>query len=727
MRAAKSILCAGAALSIVLASPSWAQESASATEAAEAAPSGEIVVTARKRSETASTVPDSLVVLGSDMIVNMSIKQAGDLGRTLPNIGFKQDLSVTSSFISVRGITSTRNTDPALSLVIDGVQAASASQIRQQLFDIDQMEVLKGPQGALYGRNAIAGAINVVTKKPTNIVEGRGEFGFGNAGSMEGSVSLSGPIIEDVLLFRVSGFFHDDKGSIRNTALDENVDFKTNKTGRVRLLFTPTPDLELDFKYNHDDYKGGSYYYVITRAVGDPFPTANPRSNSNSFGNSPVSVPISVNYATIDDASLNMSYDMGFATISSITAWSRTKERYGVPGEGIGSGGPGDLDFLPPEFIGNSQSYNVKAWSEEVRLTSNANGPFRWQVGAFYTNIKRRDTLPVYIPDGVNPLEDTAILLFPNGTRRKIDAYAFFGQLEYDILDTLTATFGMRYDKEKRSQVDLDDPTAPKRRATFDLPTPKFSLAWKPVRGQMVYATVARGFRSGGFNAPRTIFDEVYKQEEVWSYELGYKGSFMNGRARVVAAVFHQDIKNKQDFLFDSTVAAQSVYTIPKSWVRGVELELNLEPIDDLKISAAGGIMDSKVQEYEVGPLFPQPVTNASIIGNKLSNFSHWTASVAVDYTASLTADWNAKLHVDYSVRGKNYWDVTNIDREKNVGLLAANIGIENERWGVSLWGTNLTNTKYWSAWYNQQVTGLPDIGNPAEPRRYGARVKIKL
>ncbi len=97
-------------------------------------------------------MPDSLVVLGSDTITNMSIKQAGDLGRSLPNIGFKQDLSVTSSFISVRGITSTRNTDPAVSLVIDGVQAASASQIRQQLFDIEQMEVLKGPQGSLYGR-----------------------------------------------------------------------------------------------------------------------------------------------------------------------------------------------------------------------------------------------------------------------------------------------------------------------------------------------------------------------------------------------------------------------------------------------------------------------------------------------------------------------------------------------------------------------------------------------
>src|SRR3569833_930633 len=133
----------------------------------------EIVVTARKRQERAENVPDSLVVLNEASLENMQVHQAGDVGRLFPNFVLRQDLSVTSTFISTRGITATRNTDPAVSLVIDGVQTTNASEIRQQLFDLERVEVLKGPQGSLYGRNAIAGAINVVTKQPM----GRKRFG----------------------------------------------------------------------------------------------------------------------------------------------------------------------------------------------------------------------------------------------------------------------------------------------------------------------------------------------------------------------------------------------------------------------------------------------------------------------------------------------------------------------------------------------------------------------
>lgn len=689
---------------------------------------GEILVTARKRSESASSVPESLVVLNSDLIASKGITQAGDLGKTLPNVRFQQDLSVTSSFISIRGITATRNTDPAVALVIDGVQASSASQIRQQLFDIEQIEVLKGPQGALYGRNALGGAINVVTKKPTNTLEGRAEFGFGNAKSVEASASLSGPLIENRLFFRVSGYFHDDNGSIENTALHTNVDFKTNKTGRARLLWDDGGLLTADMKLNHDEFKGGGYYFVITRAKGAPYPVGNPKSNSNSFNFSPTSVPISMNYSTIDDASLNINYKLGFAKLTLISAASHTKERYGIPGEGIGSGAPGDLDFTPTEILGNSQTYNVKTWSQEARLTSDTASSFRWQLVGYYLNVNRDDTLPVYVTNGVSPLQNIPPF-FPNGTKRKIKAYAVSAQIDYDLLDGLTATAALRYDHERRTQLNQDDPNPATNRdaATFDLPTPKFSIAYKPARGQLVYATAARGFRSGGFNAPRTRFSPVFKQEEVWSYELGYKGRLFDNALTVAAAAFDEDIKNKQEFVFDVGNASQTIYNIPKSSIQGVELELTYRITPQFSLNAAGGLMKSKIKSFNDGPLFPTPFTNASVIGNRLPTFSHWSSSFGFDYNTLIGGGKKLKVHADYALRGKNYWDTSNRDVEKNIGLLGANITLDDKYWGLTLWGSNLTNTKYWSTWYNQDVTGLPDVGYPAEPRRFGVKLRLNF
>src|SRR3569833_559556 len=384
----------------------------------------EIVVTARKRQERAENVPDSLVVLNEASLENMQVHQAGDVGRLFPNVGLRQDLSVTSTFISIRGITATRNTDPAVSLVIDGVQTTNASEIRQQLFDLERVEVLKGPQGSLYGRNAIAGAINVVTKKPTNQWEGNASVGFGNlagigdVGSQDAALSISGPIVRQMLSFRVSAMYRNDDGMIRDPAVgNHTTDFKSDKAFKLRLLYTPSESLSLDLKLNYDGYRGGSYYFAITRPTGAHFPASDPSSNSNTFIYPPTSTPITVNDSNIVDESLRTTYNIGFVTLNSVSAHSVARERYGVPGEGIGGDQPGDLDFTPANIIGNSQSYAVDSWSEELHLSSNGVGPLRWMGGLYYLTVSRNDTLPVYLLNGsTNP--SAWLILFPRGTHR---------------------------------------------------------------------------------------------------------------------------------------------------------------------------------------------------------------------------------------------------------------------------------------------------------------------
>jgi iron complex outermembrane receptor protein len=688
----------------------------------------EIVVTARKREERAENVPDSLVVINEASLENMQVHQAGDIGKLFPNLGLRQDLSATSTFIAIRGITATRNTDPAVSLVIDGVQITNASEIRQQLFDVERVEVLKGPQGSLYGRNAIAGAINVVTKEPTNQWEGRASVGFGNlagisnVGSEDAFLSISGPIVEHLFSFRVSAMYHNDDGTIRDPAVgNHTTDFKSDKAFRLRLVYSPSEPLNLDFKLNHDGYRGGSYYFAITRPMGAPFPTSDPSSNSNTFIYQPTSVPISVNYSNVVDESLRATYNFGFATLASVSAHSIATERYGVPGEGIGGDQPGDLDFTPANIIGNSQSYDVDSWSEELRLSSNGAAPLRWMGGLYYLTVSRNDTLPVYLLNGsANPA--AWLILFPRGTHRNIKTYAGFTQLDYDFTSRLTGALGLRYDREDRDQFDKDNPTAGTRYATFQLPEPKISLEYKPVPRQMVYATVSRGFRSGGFNAPRSIFQVVFEPEKLWNYELGYKGTWLAGTLRTNAAAFYEDITDKQDFVFDGVNAAQTIYNIPKSRIAGVELETTYQPSSRLTLNASLGAMDSKIKEFRFGELFPVALSNSQIVGHRVPGFSHWSAQMSADYIQPIVPALTGLFHLDYSVRGKQYWDVTNIDVEKNINLLGAALGFERDRYTLKLWGTNLLNTRYWSNWFNQQITALPDVGYLAEGRRYGVR-----
>ena len=687
----------------------------------------EVVVTARKRSENAQYVPEAMVVLDPTAIESLDIKQAGDIAKYFPNMGYRQDLSVTSTFISIRGITATRNTDPAVSLVVDGVQTTNSSAIRQDLTDVAQMEVLRGPQGSLYGRNAIAGAINVVTTMPTNVTEGRATLGFGNADSTDGSIAVSGPIIKDVLFFRASADYHDDDGDIRDPAVDNHtVNFKTDKVGKLRLVYKPTDGLVVDLKYDHDDYMGGAYYFDLTRPIGAPFPYSDPASNSNTFTFNPMSVPISVNYSTIEDTSLRVTDELPFATLSSVSAYSSVAERYGVPGEGIGGDQPGDLDFTPANIEATPQTYNVASWSEELRLTSNGSGPFRWVAGVYYLDLHRDDTLPFYLLNGTTD-QSKWIIYYPLGTERNVKQYAGFAQLDYDITSKFTATLGIRYDSEHTDQFDKDNPAGGVRTADFELPQPKLSLSYKFEPGQMIYATASRGFRSGGFNTPRSIFDVVYSPEELWSYEAGYKGEWLGGVLRTNAAAFYEDIKDYQDFVFDGVNASQTIYNIPKSHIEGVELELAYEPVKRLVLSANMGAMQSKIEEFQYGPLFPDPLVNSQIVGHHLPGFSHWGAQLAADYSQPLQDNLTASAHVDYSLRGKNYWDVTNIDVEKNVALMAANFGLERDRLRVSVWGTNLLGTRYWSNWFNQQITGLPDVGYPAEPRRFGVRLTARF
>jgi iron complex outermembrane recepter protein len=728
----------------------------------------EVVVSARRREENVFEVPQTITVLGAEKIEKQKITTIPDVAALYPNIGYTYDLSPTSTFISVRGIGSSRNTDPAIAIVVDGVQASNASVTRQELFDIEQIEILKGPQGSLYGRNASGGAFVISTKKPTNETKAKVAVGYGNVNAIDVNAALSGALIEDQLYYRVAGSYHDDDGSVMNRALDLPVDFSTNKTARARLLWEPTANFSADARFSIDDMETGTYFHAITRPIGVPHGGKYANSNSAAAYNaSPDSNPISVAFGQIVDVSLKLDYDFGPVKVTSITAVNDTWERYGRIGEGRGRGargeGPGDFGWSnglraePPlggSDFGNEQTYKVDSVSQEFRLLSNdTNSNLRWDIGGYFIFVDRDDTLPVYVDfDGDGILQDETVIINPLGTEKNTDAFAVFANVDYDFTDALTFSVGLRYDEEDRNQTNRDDLTPSGfQEASFDDIQPKFSLSYAANDSQIFYGTVSRGFRSGGFNVPISTFPDVYDKETLWSYEIGHKGRYMDNRLQVNLAAFYEDISNKQTFTFDSRTVSQVTYNIPESEVYGLEADATFAATDSLTLGVAAGWMDSEIKEFQFAEFFPinipglgeqlsidfasaigtgviGGVTNDDFVGNNLDLFSHWSITFTGDYVQPVgNTGWDFIVHADYAVRGDNNWEVINTDVEKDVHLLNGNVTLEKGNWAVSVWATNLLDTDYWSSFQSGAVQGLPDIGHKATERRFGGTIKYSF
>ena len=220
----------------------------------------EVVVTAQYRQESLQDVPVSVTAFTADDIARAGIESTQDFINLTPNITMDDSFTLGNTFVQVRGVAQINNADSPVAIVVDGVPQNNQKQFKQELVDIERIEVLKGPQGALYGRNAIGGAINIVTRQPTNELEGFLRAGAGNGGLQKLSGALSGPIIDDTLLFRVTGAYKDFDGVIDNTFLDEKVDFYTTRDLRARLLWRPTDALDVDFRYAWSDADGGCCY-----------------------------------------------------------------------------------------------------------------------------------------------------------------------------------------------------------------------------------------------------------------------------------------------------------------------------------------------------------------------------------------------------------------------------------------------------------------------------------
>ena len=672
---------------------------AAAQDAAQSVALEEVIVTSQRREQPLQDVPVAVTALSGREIEARGIASTHDVLPTIPNVTYDESFTIGNSFVSVRGVSQINNADSPVAIVVDGVPQNNQKQLRMELFDVERIEVLKGPQGALYGRNAIGGAVNIVTRAPSNQFEGWMQAGLGSGDLRTASAAVSGPIVADKVLFRLSGAYTDTDGNVRNTFLGETVDFFTSKDLRGRLLFKPTDTLSIDVRASWSNLDGG--------AVMDA--SMNPADPDNANRKVlPRSDILGTSARRISDAAVKLDWRTTAGTFTSISSYTDLTENY-----------YGDLDFCnpvdcPKGIFGlgpqadQRQALDVQLLSQEMRFTSPDDEAMRWIAGAFYINTRRDlQTVGNFLIPNLPPLT-----VINNNESNDNDAYSVFAQVDYDFTKRTTLGVSARYDKDERKQTDIGTPSGATRSISFDKVQPRVVLSHKFTDEQLGYVSYGTGFRSGGFNG---IGGRPFKAETLDNYELGYKSTWLDRRLRVNAAAFRSKSHDYQFFYVDFNAGgAQVIDNLSKVELTGAELEVQAQIARRWSLYSSLGLLDSDIKEFD--PALTVPAAR----GNRTPRTQKSSLSVGSQYEFPL-GSLTGRVRADYSRWGKRYWHPDNVDVRDPVNMLDVRVSVSGDKWTMTAWGRNLLNEFYWQD-FNSARFGAPgvDLGSPSQPDTYG-------
>jgi len=742
----RNLSAAAAGLGVVLfVQSAWAQTQPATLE--------EVVVSARRRDESFQNVPITVNVFTAQQIQSAGIENPRDFVAMVPNMTMVEVQNVGNSFITVRGISQARNSEPSVAVLVDGVLETNPYQFNQELTDIQQIEVLKGPQGALYGRNAIGGAIIIHTVDPADHFEGTAKVGIGNGTSERAQVAVSGPIDSaGTLRYRASLNFYNTDGYLENTYLNRKADPYRDYSGRLRLLWRPSDEWTADLRVFRDRVETTAYYYIIPRDdETNVFSTFTTAPNANNVTSPIQDNNLGVDYRDVLDTAFKLDYQAGPGTFTSVTDYNTTKEidtgdaydfrpvkssiAFNVFFAGIPAALGGPLDESQSQFI------DMKTWSQELRFTANKVGGFSWMAGLYYVHTERfistdnivdrgGGTVPrVYRQPLIStPLADGTNVTFLADSQNN-NAWAVFGDATYDITSRLEVDAAIRYDEDSRQNTTdtptqfLPDPTAfngEVRKHTFSETQPKGTLRYKAADNLTVYGGWSRGFRSGGFNqtgvgaiaqaAGNLGVHDLFNAEVADTWELGAKSQFLERRLNANLSVFHTKSKNGYFFYFDATTSTQNLGNLDATY-KGVELELTARATDRLDLYANFGYTDGKITRME----------DPTVVGNKPPLLTKNTVGAGFQYRQPLVDGINGTLRLDYQQIGRTWWDPYNVTSRDPVNLIDLRAGFEGERWTVTAWSKNLTNKTY-----NAEFSAGGFLWR-ALPRRYGVDFTYKF
>ncbi|MEH6583861.1 MAG: TonB-dependent receptor [Halioglobus sp.] len=699
----------------------------------------EIIVTAQKRSQSLQDVPVAVNAFTSEIIQEAGIHNTADLAIMTPSL---HSLNVSSPFttkLQIRGI-GTAQSDPALEpsvgVFVDGVFLGRSGLGMSDLTDIERIEVLQGPQGTLYGKNTNAGAISVITKRPSfEGFEGYVEASVGDYDMRNLTLAASGPI-SDTVAYRLSGDIHQRDGYLENSgAADGNDADDWNVQGK--LLWEPNDRLSLMLAGSHVDRDNTCCVPDATQ--GDAVQAELARQGLPQDKNDPRDYEVATNEDSefkleSDLLSLHIDYDMDWGTITSITAWNDYEYTAKV-----------DNDRSELDILGGLPEFNAgDSLSQELRLDSQLGDTIDYQLGLFYyeQTTQRGDGTPSFtVGDDfltISPqfagIAAPGDYLFGKGVWNN-DTFAIFGQATWHIGERWHLTGGLRWtDEEREADLFSDNvSTAPLVAVgvtsflgrvsapvddTFDRSSDNvdwtLKAAYDVSDSTMVYASAATGTKSGNFNGVNGDADErEFDDEYTLSYELGLKSTFLDSRLRLNSAIFYTEI---EDYQFQQGLPSGGTMVSNEADVEvsGLDLQFDALALENLTLTA--GLL--YMHDYEV--------VSGPNTGKPLSTTPDYTANLGATLVFPL-ADGTLYLRGDYMYMDDH---VTNNNNEpddeafQDREQLNAKLGWRNDNWNLSVWGKNLTDDGYAGLTSQIQLFSGSRAYYLTPPTTYGATLR---
>jgi iron complex outermembrane recepter protein len=714
-----------AAVAVALAGPTMAQERGSPTL-------DELIVTAQKRPESLQDVPISISAFDAGTLETSGIEGIDDIALRTPGLTVGRFNAVQPQ-IFIRGIGSTDQSasgDQSVGIFIDGVFIGRVGVSDLDFFDLERVEVLRGPQGTLYGKNVVGGAINLHTQRPADEFGARIEVGAGNFDRRSVRALVTGPMNEDVSgKLTLSAVQRDGYAKSANTGKD--LSDEDNVTLRGQLLVTPWDDMDMlvTADYSRDRLAGNN-----RECLGEQFIFFPWFAPGSPFAGSPCSPDPFLNEKSVDGyqdrdiygLSVQLTRDTRFGEFTSITAYREGE--YDILEDFSGS----DADLVVRQATDE-----IEQWSQEFRLADVAlDGRLNWLVGAYgywaqIDRLENNDFSGNDAPLGLPPFLSFNTFYFQHN---RTTSNAVFGQLTYGLTDRVNLTAGARYTyEEKLADVRTEgfDPTrsflvAPyeiRAKESWNSFTPMISLGWHITDDAMIYASVTEGQKSGGFNgtAPSAAGAETpFDEETARQYEVGLKSEWFDRRLRANLTAFYIDYEDLQVFqlveggrlIVDNAADATS---------KGYELELLARVTEGLTARASYAYLDATYEEFvnEAGQDFS---------GNRLTRSPKNSYNVGLTQRLYLGDNLGLLLHAEYSYRSRIFFNPDNwpLTGDESLGLLNARVTFEFPRQDLELsfWGSNLTDEVY----VTQAIDGRGPFnlsqnaaGTIGAPRMYGA------
>jgi iron complex outermembrane receptor protein len=745
----------------------------------------DIIITARRRSENLQDVPVAVAVLGGPKLDATGSFNVARLVQLQPSVQFISS-NPRNTAINIRGIgapfgLTNDGIEQGVGLYIDQVYYGRIAASTLDFVDVAQVEVLRGPQGTLYGKNTTAGALNITTRKPSFEFEGRAEASYGNLDFVQLKASVSGPIVADKVAARISGSFTKRDGTLFNVVTGRDVNELDNIGVRGQIFWQATDSLDVTLygDYNRQDPEAFAQTYAkvvpTLRAANRQFANLARLSGYTPASTDPFDRLVDADSELrarniIAGASLVANWNIGPATLTSITAWRKWDW---LPSN--------DRDFtgLPITTISANPSQQHQ-WSQELRLTSNGRNRFDYVVGLFYFHQKINTqgvqeqgaaaglwllgpTVNAANPGLINGLRSD------NDIRYSNDSAALYGKLTWNISDAFSIAPGLRVNYDKKSGAydavvsgGLSPVTPAQQTIKNGVLQSQFyeaefsdwnlsgdiTVSWKPVDGVLAYATYARSFKSGGINlsglptradgVTPALETATVKPEKVNHYELGLKTQFLDRTATLNIAAFRTDIEDYQATVVNGTVGVIRGYlaNVPKVRSQGVEVDFSARPVERVNAYLNFAYTDAKYVSFPGAPV-PIELSGGSVqfvdaSGGRLPGVSKYALSYGAEYRLPVGSG-EAYAGIDGSLRS-DFSSSPTPSRVQNVeGYVLTNLraGYRSNPggngWEVFGWVRNAFDTRYFDF-----LTAAPGstgliVGQPGDPRTYGVTASVRF